>query len=158
MPPDSAIKKNYRIAAENRRARYDYAILDQVECGMALTGTEVKSMRAGQVSIIESYASVEDGELWLINSSIAPYGQAKTFNHADRRKRKLLVRRRELAKLWSATAREGHTLVPLVIYFNHKGLAKLKLAIARGKKRTDKRATERRRDWQRQKERLLRNH
>ena len=153
---DSA--KNYRVIAENRRARYDYSILDEIECGMVLAGSEVKSLRGGQASIVESYASAEDGELWLINSSIAPYGKSGNFNHDDRRRRKLLVRRRELAKLWSAANREGLTLIPLVLYFNHKGLAKLKLAIAKGKRRTDKRAVERKRDWQRQKARLLRSH
>lgn len=148
--------KNYRIIAANRRARYNYSILDELECGIILVGSEVKSLRKGQASIAESYASVEDGELWLINSSIVPYDNAGSFNHEDRRKRKLLVRSRELAKLWNASTREGLTLVPLVLYFNHKGLVKLKLAIAKGKKNTDKRETERRRDWQRQKERLLR--
>ncbi len=148
--------KNRRVVAENRRARFDYSILDEVECGMVLEGSEVKSLRGGQASIVESYASVEDGELWLVNSSIAPYGKSGTFNHDDRRRRKLLVRRRELAKLHSAADREGLTLVPLVLYFDRKGLAKLKLAVAKGKRRGDKREVERKRDWQRQKARLLR--
>ena len=147
---------NYKIVAENRRARYDYAIEDDIECGIVLTGSEVKSMRGGGTSIADSYASVEDGELWLINGYIAPYVQAKTWGHEERRKRKLLVKARELAKLWSATQREGMTLVPLVLYFNDKGRAKIKLGIAKGKKTQDKRATEAKRDWQRQKARLLR--
>lgn len=149
--------KNYRVIAENRRARYDYSIIDEIECGMVLVGSEVKSLRNGQASIVESYASVEDGELWLINSSIAPYAKTGVFNHEDRRKRKLLVRQREMAKLWSSSNRQGLTLIPLVVYFNHKGLAKIKIAIGRGKKYADKRATERRRDWQRHKARLLRH-
>ncbi len=147
---------NYKVIAENRRARYDYAIQDDLECGIVLQGSEVKSLRQGQANIAESYAAVEDGELWLINSYIAPYEQARTWGHEERRKRKLLVSKKELARLWDATRRKGMTLVPLVLYFNHKGLAKLKIGIARGKKTQDKRATEARRDWQRQKARLLR--
>ncbi|MCV6596553.1 MAG: SsrA-binding protein SmpB [Mangrovicoccus sp.] len=147
---------NYKVIAENRRARYDYAIEDDLECGIILSGSEVKSLRIGGSSIADSYASVEGAELWLINAYIAPYAQAKTWGHEERRKRKLLVNKRELAKLWSATQREGMTLVPLVLYFNHKGRAKLKIGIAKGKKNQDKRATEAKRDWQRQKARLLR--
>ena len=149
-------EKNYKVIAENRRARYDYAIEDDLECGIQLQGSEVKSLREGQANIAESYAAVEDGELWLVNSYIAPYVQAKTWGHEERRRRKLLVKKKELAKLWSATQREGMTLVPLVMYFNHKGLVKLKIGIAKGKKTRDKRATEAKRDWQRQKARLLR--
>ena len=149
---------NYKVVAENRRARYDYAIEEDVECGIQLMGSEVKSLRQNQANIAESYAAVEGGELWLVNSYIAPYDPAKTWGHEDRRRRKLLVSRRELAKMWQATQREGMTLVPLVLYFNHRGLAKLKIAIAKGKKTQDKRATEAKRDWQRQKARLLRDH
>ena len=147
---------NYKVIADNRRARYDYAIEDDLECGIMLEGSEVKSLRSGQANIAESYATVENGELWLINSYIAPYEQAKTFGHDERRRRKLLVSKRELAKLWQASARQGMTLVPLVLYFNHRGMAKLKIGIAKGKKTADKRATEQKRDWQRQKQRLLR--
>lgn len=147
---------NYRVIAENRRARYDYAIEDDLECGIQLQGSEVKSLREGKANIAESYATVDDGELWLVNSYIAPYAQAKTWGHEERRRRKLLVKKRELAKLWSATKREGMTLVPLVMYFNHQGLVKLKIGIAKGKKKQDKRATEAKRDWQKQKARLLR--
>jgi len=152
-----ATNPNYKVIAENRRARYDYAIEDDVECGIILVGSEVKSLREGGANIAESYASVENGELWLTNSYIAPYIQAKTWGHEERRKRKLLVSRKELTKLWNATQRKGMTLVPLVMYFNHKGLAKLKIGIAKGKKGHDKRATEAKRDWGRQKQRLLRH-
>lgn len=145
---------NYKVLAENRRARYDYAIDDDIECGMILTGSEVKSLRETSANIAESYAAVEDGELWLVNSYIAPYNRAM-FPHEERRRRKLLVSRKELSRLWSETQRKGMTLVPLVLYFNHKGLAKLKIGIAKGKKNHDKRATEAKRDWSRQKQRLL---
>src|SRR5210317_2338266 len=148
---------NYKVIAENRRARFDYAIEDDVECGIVLEGSEVKSLREGGANIAESYASVEDGELWLTNSYIAPYKQAKTFQHQERRRRKLLVSRKQLANLWNATQRKGMTLVPLVMYFNHRGIAKIKLGIAKGKKNVDKRATEAKRDWDRQKQRMLRH-
>lgn len=148
---------NYKVIAENRRARYDYAIEDDLECGIILVGSEVKSLRKNGGNIAESYAAVEDGELWLVNSYIAPYEQAKTFPHEERRRRKLLVSRKDLARLWSDTQRKGMTLVPIVLYFNHKGIAKLKIGIAKGKKNADKRATEAKRDWNRQKQRLLRH-
>ncbi len=150
--------KNYKVIAENRRARYDYAIEDDIECGIILEGSEVKSLREGGANIAESYASVEDGELFLVNSYIAPYKQARTFGHEEKRKRKLLVSRREMARLWSDTQRKGMTLVPLVMYFNHRGLAKLKIGIAKGKKNHDKRESEAKRDWGRQKQRLLKDH
>ncbi len=146
---------NYKVIAENRRARFDYAIEDDLEVGIVLEGSEVKSLREGQSNIAESYASVEDGELWLTNSYIAPYIQAKTFGHEERRRRKLLVSRKELSKLWNATQRQGMTLVPLVMYFNHKGLVKMKIGVAKGKKVADKRETSAKRDWNRQKQRLL---
>ena len=148
-------EKNYKVIAENRRARFDYAIEDDLEVGIILQGSEVKSLRQGQSQIAESYASVDDGELWLTNSYIAPYLQAKTFGHDERRKRKLLVSRKELSRLWNATQREGMTIVPLVMYFNHKGLVKLKIGVAKGKKNHDKRETSAKRDWGRQKQRLL---
>ena len=146
---------NYKVVAENRRARYDYAIEEDIECGIVLQGSEVKSLREKSANIAESYAAVEDGELWLVNSYIAPYEQAKTFGHEERRRRKLLVSRKELARLWNDTQRKGMTLVPLFLYFNHKGLAKLKIGIAKGKKVADKRETSAKRDWNRQKQRLL---
>jgi SsrA-binding protein len=155
---DDSASKNYKVVAENRRARFDYAIQDEIECGIALQGSEVKSLRAGGANIAESYAAVDNGELWLVNSYIAPYEQARTWGHEERRRRKLLVHRRELARLWNETQRKGLTLVPLVLYFNHKGIAKLKIAIAKGKKKADKRETEAKRDWQRQKQRLLKDH
>lgn len=148
--------KNYKIIAENRRARYDYAIEDDLEVGIVLQGSEVKSLRAGQANIAESYASVEGAELWITNVWIGAYSQAKTFGHDERRKRKLLASRREIAKFWDATKREGYTLVPLVIYFNHIGRVKMKIGVAKGKKTQDKRETSAKRDWNRQKARLLR--
>ena len=125
---------NYKIISENRRARYDYLIEDDIECGISLEGSEVKSLRTGKTQIGESYASVENTELWLVNCYIPPYTQANAFNHEERRRRKLLVSKKELSKLWSATQRDGMTLVPLVLYFNHKGRAKIKLGLAKGKK------------------------
>ncbi len=147
---------NSKMIAENRRARYNFAVEDTLEVGVMLEGSEVKSMRAGGTNIAESYADVEDGELWLINAHIAPYEQAKTFGHAERRKRKLLASKREISKLWQGIGREGMTIVPLKMYFNEKGRVKLLLGLAKGKKMADKRDTEKKRDWQRQKARLLR--
>ncbi len=149
---------NYKVVAENRRARFDYAIEDHIECGIILEGSEVKSLREGGANIAESYASVEDGELWLTNSYIAPYKQARTFQHDERRRRKLLASRKELSNLWNATQRKGMTLVPLVLYFNHRGMAKIKIGIAKGKKLHDKRETAAKRDWSRQKSRLMKDH
>jgi SsrA-binding protein len=149
------VNPNYKVIAENRRARYDYAIEDDLECGIMLTGSEVKSMRRNTSTIAESYATVADGELWLVNSYIAPY-DAAMFGHEDRRRRKLLVSRRELARLWQETQRKGMTLVPLVLYFNHKGIAKVKIGIAKGRQAQDKRQHEAKRDWARQKSRLMR--
>jgi len=148
---------NYKVLAENRRARYDFAIESDLEVGIQLMGSEVKSMRQGQANIAESYAMVEAGELWLVNSYIAPYAPARTWGHEERRKRKLLAKKKELAKLWQATSRQGMTLVPLVMYFNHRGIVKLKIGVAKGKKNQDKRETEKKRDWQRQKARLMRH-
>jgi SsrA-binding protein len=149
---------NYKVIAENRRARFDYAIESDLECGIVLEGSEVKSLREGGANIAESYAAVEEGELWLVNSYMAPYAQAKTFTHEERRRRKLLVSRKEMADLWNATQRKGMTLVPLVMYFNHRGMAKIKIGIAKGKKLHDKRDTAAKRDWNRQKSRLLKDH
>ncbi|MEM1314611.1 MAG: SsrA-binding protein SmpB [Pseudomonadota bacterium] len=145
-----------KVVAENRRARYDYAIEDDLEVGIMLMGSEVKSLREGKANIAESYASVEDGELWLINAHIPTYAQAKTFGHEERRRRKLLAHQREIARLWQGIGRQGMTLVPLQLYFNEKGVAKLKLGLAKGKKTVDKRETEKKRDWNREKSRLLR--
>ncbi len=143
--------------AENRKARHEYRIGEDIEAGIVLTGTEVKSLRNGQANIAESYASVEDGELWLVNAYIAEYPEAGPyFQHEPRRKRKLLVSKRELHKLAIAIERKGMTLVPLSIYFNAKGRAKLKLALAEGKKLHDKREDAAKRAWNRQKARLMR--
>ena len=147
---------NYKVIAENRRARFDYAIESDLECGVVLLGSEVKSLRNGGSNIAESYAQIENGELWLVNSYVAPYEQAKTWGHQERRKRKLLASKKELSRLWNDTQRKGMTLVPLVIYFNHTGRVKIKIGVAKGKKIHDKRADEAKRDWGRQKQRLLR--
>jgi SsrA-binding protein len=154
----TAEERNYKIVSENRRARYDYAIEEDIECGIMLEGSEVKSLRSGQAQIAESYAAVEEGELWLVNSYVPPYAQAKTFTHEERRRRKLLVSKKQLVDLWRATQRDGMTLVPLVMYFNHKGRAKIKIGVAKGKKNHDKRASEAKRDWQRSKARLMKDH
>jgi len=148
---------NAKTIAENRKARYNYAILDDIECGIMLEGSEVKSLREGNAQITESYAEVKEGELWLVNAHIEGYNKAKTFGHLERRPRKLLASKREIAKLWQGTSREGMTLVPLSLYFNGRGIAKLKLGLAKGKKVADKRETEKQRDWNRQKQRLLRD-
>ena len=145
-----------KIAAENRKARHNYFIENEMEVGIMLEGSEVKSLREGRAQIAEIYANVEDGELWLINSYIPAYDKAKTFGHDERRRRKLLAHQREIARLWQGIGREGATLVPLKIYFNEKGVAKLQLGIAKGKKMSDKRETEKKRDWQRDKARLMR--
>jgi SsrA-binding protein len=146
---------NSKLIAENRRARFDYSIESDLEAGIMLLGSEVKSLRQGGSNIAESYASVEGGELWLINGYIAPYLQAKTFGHDERRRRKLLVSRKELSRLWAAVGREGMTIVPMKMYFNDKGIVKLKLGIAKGKKLADKRETSAKRDWDRDKARLM---
>jgi SsrA-binding protein len=146
---------NSKTVAENRKARFSYEVLDTYEAGLALTGTEVKSLREGKANIQESYASVEGGEIWLINSYLPEYLQGNRFNHEPRRRRKLLLNKREMARLAQGVEREGMTMVPLKIYFNERGRAKLLLAIARGKKLHDKRETEKERDWGREKARLL---
>jgi SsrA-binding protein len=152
--PDKAPRK---LAAENRKARFNYEILDTLETGIVLSGTEIKSLRNGKANITDSYASVEGGELWLINCYIPEYFEANRFNHEPRRRRKILVHRKQLAKLAQSTEREGMTLVPLNIHYNDKGMAKLELGVARGKKLHDKRETEKERDWNREKGRLLRD-
>jgi len=147
-----------RLIAENRKARFEYIITDSLEAGIMLTGTEVKSLRKGQANIAESYAAIEDGGLWLINATIPEYpGAGPFFQHEPRRKRKLLLRAREIHKLAIAVDRQGMTLVPLELYFNERGIAKLKLALVKGKKLHDKREDEKKRDWQREKARLLRD-
>ena len=146
-----------RLVAENRKARHEYFITDSLEAGLQLTGTEVKSLRKGQANIAESYASTEEGGLWLVNSYIPEYqGAGRFFQHEPRRKRRLLLHKKEIHKLAIATERQGMTLIPLELYFNARGIAKLKLALAEGKKLHDKRETEKKRDWNREKARLLR--
>ncbi len=156
-PTLSKDDSNYKVVSDNRRARYDYEIGDVYEAGLVLTGTEVKSLRSGKATIAESYASAEKGELFLINATIPEYGHGNRFNHEPKRPRKILMKAREIARLTQGIQREGMTLVPLKVYFNEKGRAKLTLAIGRGKKLHDKRATEKERDWNREKSRVLRD-
>jgi SsrA-binding protein len=146
-----------KIIAENRKARYEYEIIDVFEAGIMLGGSEVKSLRRGASNIAESYASEHHGELFIINAYIPGYAQANRFNHEERRPRKLLMHKREINKLIGAVRREGMTLVPLKLYFNDQGRAKLELALAKGKKLHDKRQAEKTRDWGRQKARLMRD-
>jgi SsrA-binding protein len=146
-----------KVVAENRRARHEYSIEDVYEAGIVLAGTEVKALRSGQGSIAESYAEVSGDEIWLINANIPQYSHASHFTHEPRRARKLLLNAREISKLHGAVARQGMTLVPLSIYFNPRGRAKLELALARGRKLHDKREAERERDWKREQGRLLRD-
>ncbi|MGL4324996.1 MAG: SsrA-binding protein SmpB [Beijerinckiaceae bacterium] len=146
-----------RIAADNRKARYHYEILETFEAGLSLTGTEVKSLRGGKATIAESYAGPQGHELYLFNANIPEYLEANRWNHSPRRPRRLLLHARQINKLISAVQKDGLTLVPLKIYFNDQGRAKLDLALARGKKLHDKRETEKKRDWNRDKARLLRD-
>src|SRR3954462_13269714 len=155
--PRPATFDKKKIAAENRRARYDYAIEDTYEAGIALTGTEVKSLRGGEGSIAESYAEVKDGQVWLVNANIPEFSHGNRFNHEPKRPRKLLLHEREINKLHGAVAREGMTLVPLSVYFNGRGRAKVELALAKGKKTHDKRESIKERDWKREQGRLLRD-
>ncbi len=145
-----------KIVAENRRARYEYAIDDVFEAGIMLTGTEVKSLRFGEGSIAESYAEVKNGEVWLVNSNVPEFSHGNRYNHVPKRPRKLLMKEREIAKLHGAVERKGMTLVPLSIYFNARGRAKVELALAKGKNAADKRQTVKDRDWQRDKARIMR--
>ena len=147
---------NARIVAHNRRARFNYEIGEIFEAGIALTGTEVKALRQGKATIAESYADARAGEIWLVNATIPEYLQGGRFNHAPKRLRRLLLHRGQINKLIGAVEREGMTLVPLKLYFNEKGRAKVELALARGKKLHDKRETEKKRSWERERGRLLR--
>ncbi|MCH8238756.1 MAG: SsrA-binding protein SmpB [Proteobacteria bacterium] len=146
-----------KVIAENRKARRNYFIEQTFEAGLVLTGTEVKSLRSGKGNIAESYASDENGELFLLNAYIPEYAEAGRFNHSPRRARKLLLHRKQIHKLMIAIQREGMTIVPLRLYFNDRGIAKLELALAKGRKLHDKRQAERKRDWERQKARLMRD-
>jgi len=152
-PPEEKVK----TVAENRRARYDYAIESTVEAGIMLTGTEVKSLRFGEGSIAESYAEVKGAEVWLVNSNIPEFSHGNRFNHEPKRPRKLLLHEREIAKLHTAVARQGMTLIPLAIYFNGRGRAKVELALGKGRKSHDKREYEAEKDWKREAARVLRD-
>ncbi|MEQ9315676.1 MAG: SsrA-binding protein SmpB [Henriciella sp.] len=143
------------LVAENRRSRFDYHVEDTLEAGLVLSGSEVKSLRNGRANIAESYAAVEAGELWLVNSDFPPYEGANQFNHDPKRRRKLLVSKREVSRLAQAVERAGRTIVPLKLYFNERGIAKLLIGVATGKRAPDKRETAKKRDWQRDKARIL---
>src|ERR1044072_6920551 len=146
----------FKIISENRKARFNYEIGEKFEAGIVLTGSEGKSLRPGRANIAEPYADARRGEVWLVNSNITEYLQAGRFNHEPKRPRKLLLHKRQINKLIGAVERDGMTLVPLKLYFNDKGRAKVELALAKGKKLHDKRETEKKRDWDREKGRLLR--
>ncbi len=145
-----------KIASDNRKARFNYSIEDTVEAGIVLTGTEIKSIRTGKATIAESYADAKGDEIWLVNANIPEYLQANRFNHAPKRPRKLLLHKRQINKLIGAIERQGMTLIPLKLYFNERGRIKVELGLAKGKKLHDKRETEKKRDWNREKSRLLR--
>ena len=147
----------YRVAADNRRAKFDYHIEDTYEAGLALQGTEVKALRAGEASIKESYAEVRDGQVWLVNANIPEYSHGNRLNHEPRRPRKLLLHSREIERMFGAVERKGMTLVPLSVYFNRTGRAKVELALAKGKQAHDKREAVKDRDWKRDKARLMRD-
>jgi SsrA-binding protein len=149
-------ERKIKVVADNRKARFNYEIGETFEAGIALTGSEVKSLRQGRASIGESYADARAGDLWLLNANIPEYLQAGRFNHPPKRPRRLLLHRRQIDRLAAGVDREGMTIVPLKLYFNEKGRAKLEVALARGKKLHDKRETEKRRDWDRERGRLLR--
>lgn len=146
----------YRLIADNKKARHNYFIEEVFEAGLVLTGTEVKSLREGAANIAESYASEEDGELFLVNSNIPVYDKGNRFNHEPRRHRKLLLKKREIAKLLIGVQRKGNTIVPLKLYFNEHGRVKIELGLAKGKKLHDKRQTDKDRSWSRDKARLMR--
>ncbi len=150
-------ERRLRAVAENRKARFNFEIGEVFEAGIVLTGSEVKSLRTGKGSIVESYADAKGGEIWLINANIPEYLQAHRFNHLPKRPRKLLLHQRQINKLSGAVDREGMTIVPLKIYFNDKGRAKIEIALAKGKKLHDKRETEKARSWQRDKSRIMRD-
>jgi SsrA-binding protein len=156
--PQTKTFDKIKTVAENRRARYDYYIEDKFEAGIALTGTEVKSLRSGEGSIAESYAEVRGNEVWLVNANVPEFSHGNRFNHEPKRPRKLLLHEREISRLHGAVERKGMTLVPLSIYFNGRGRAKVELALAKGKNDADKRQSTKDRDWQRQKARVMREH
>ena len=146
-----------QLISENRKARHDYHLSGDTEVGICLTGDEVKSMRNGQSSISESYVAVEDGELWLINAYVAPYGKSAFSTHEDRRRRKLLAKKREIARFWNETMRKGMTIIPVRMYFNEHGRVKLLISLAKGKNKSDKRQSDAKRDWGREKQRIMKH-
>ena len=150
-------KPKMKILAENRRARFDYFLEDFIEAGIMLLGTEIKALRDGRANIAESYAAVEGREIMLINADIPPYAGGNRFNHEPRRPRKLLLHRKQIDRLIGAVQREGRTIIPTKLYWNDKGMAKLEIGLAKGKKLHDKRETAAERDWQRDKARLMRD-
>ena len=152
----AAKNPNQKVVADNRKARFNYEIGEVFEAGIALTGSEVKSLRHGRATIAESYADARDGEIWLVNANIPEYLQAGRANHPPKRPRKLLLHKRQIHKLSGAVEREGMTIIPLRLFFNERGRAKLELAVARGKKLHDKRETDRKRTWDRERSRLMR--
>jgi SsrA-binding protein len=154
--PKPATFDKQKVVAENRKARHNYFIEETFEAGIALQGTEVKALRAGEGSIAESYAEVRDGQVWLVNANIPEFSHGNRHNHEPKRPRKLLLHEREIDKLFGAVERKGMTLVPLAVYFNGRGRAKVELALAKGKQAHDKRQTIKDRDWQRDKARLMR--
>ncbi|MFW2830856.1 SsrA-binding protein SmpB [Sphingomonas sp. ID0503] len=154
--PRPAEFEKTKILAENRRAKFDYYLEDFFEAGIALTGTEVKSLRFGEGSIAESYAEVKNGEVWLINANVPEFSHGNRFNHEPKRPRKLLLHERQIERMFKALTREGMTLVPLSIYFNARGRAKVEIALGKGKKLHDKRDTQKDRDWKRDQQRLMR--
>ena len=155
--PKGSVGVKVKTVAENRRARYEFYIEDVVEAGIALAGTEVKALRQGEGSIAEAYAELKDGQMWLVNANIPEFSHGNRFNHEPKRPRKLLLHERQIDKMGSAVARQGMTLVPLSIYFNDKGRAKVELALGKGKKLHDKRETEKARDWKRDAARIMRD-
>ena len=155
--PKPPVFEKTKIVAENRRARYEYFIETVYEAGIALTGTEVKSLRFGEGSIAEAYAEVKDGQVWLVNANVPEFSHGNRFNHEPKRPRKLLLHEREIKKLHGAVARDGMTLIPLSIFFNTRGRAKVELALAKGKKLHDKREVTKDRDWKRDQQRIMRD-
>ena len=149
-------ERRFKVVADNRKARFHYEIGEHFEAGVALTGSEVKSLRAGKATIAESYADARGGEIWLVNSNIPEYRQSHQFNHEPKRPRKLLLHKRQIERLAGAVEREGMTIVPLKLYFNEKGRAKIEIALGKGKKAHDKRESIKKRDWQRERGRLMR--
>ena len=156
-PRKKQTNPNIRVLADNRKARFNYEIGETLEAGIELAGTEVKSLRVQAPSIAESYAEVKDGEVWLVNAHIPEFSHGNRANHQPKRPRRLLLHKKQIARLGAAVRRGGYTLIPLKLYFNEKNRVKLALALGKGKKRHDKRETQKKRDWDRQRQRLIRD-